>query len=844
MKIPLIEPTSTRYIHINPATNRVHLLVPFIAGQEISTDNTCKSEVELNAFFEGGAVSELESWKSTLEFHISLLEEGELRQAKDACLVQVNQYLEAVISMRSSYQDIVKDFLSSPSNLYGIQLRPRTQDPYSRVVNPVFTINRGNDSWGNPLSPLYNKMQEVFPALTLGKPDPREQLTTAVVNALPEDASFEDLQKVLASQCNVPEDFFKRTEDINRREIVVDKPYIDNLMGFNEDPTPKDYISALLGVCAPNLQATVQGSPFYLGTSANPAEKAERLSILTQFYLGVLNVYCRTTNISDKNFGVILDGAPKLSQELVETVAQTLSHGDEVELALIQFCNAHRQAFHLSRDLNPQDNDAIQQKFEVTWRTVTATKENPHMDDFMLLDIDARGKKHPFITHQGLICTDFANIATTGPNQAYFAEIRKEAATHPDIIPPQSESVAIVDIELEALVHKLGDVQWERLPKEVADACRALPAFQVRQFLDDVSKGKQDEANAILRGSADIQTLLQTTGKFTDYSGRTFNCTAYEYAWWAKDTHMRRMLESHMDDETKALMLEKIEEMERSGLAYEQHGVSYRNPHYDMSFVLQNLNPSEFQQLKTWVGQSSAKIQEATVDNYQTISFTATEYEALKKRLAEQKAQSVMPSCTAHFQFLRYLAYPAFFIPSLFITSHAENLSNKLKFDFHSLITALENYVSNYEKWSYHEQDMAWLSVGKAQRDVPAHIAHEYCRPDRSFRPCPEFKEETLPRVLSIDNYVTSDKSWFPLSASSSGLGFDFSLYRGGCVRWWGAAAARARAMDHRRAARETRQEVLADLAAVRHLDEVRIADFTKSRENLERPSTWIELGT
>jgi hypothetical protein len=33
----------------------VHLLVPIIGGIDVSTDNTCKSEVEMNRFFEGGA---------------------------------------------------------------------------------------------------------------------------------------------------------------------------------------------------------------------------------------------------------------------------------------------------------------------------------------------------------------------------------------------------------------------------------------------------------------------------------------------------------------------------------------------------------------------------------------------------------------------------------------------------------------------------------------------------------------------------------------------------------------------------------------------------------------------
>jgi len=168
MQIPLIEPSSFRYIRINPATNRVHLFVPFIVGQDISTDNTCKSALELNAFFEGGAVSELESYKSTLEFHIPLLKEGVLRQAKEARLAQLNMYLAEVIGMKNSHEAVVNGFLSKPSNLYSIQLRPLTQDPYSQVVNPVFTINRSNNDQGTPLPALYNKMHEVFPALKLG----------------------------------------------------------------------------------------------------------------------------------------------------------------------------------------------------------------------------------------------------------------------------------------------------------------------------------------------------------------------------------------------------------------------------------------------------------------------------------------------------------------------------------------------------------------------------------------------------------------------------------------------------------------------------------------------------
>ena len=64
MRIPFAEPTAPRYIYVDPETNQVHLLVPIVGGQDISTDNTCKSTVAMDAFFqEDGALRELNAYK-------------------------------------------------------------------------------------------------------------------------------------------------------------------------------------------------------------------------------------------------------------------------------------------------------------------------------------------------------------------------------------------------------------------------------------------------------------------------------------------------------------------------------------------------------------------------------------------------------------------------------------------------------------------------------------------------------------------------------------------------------------------------------------------------------------
>ena len=743
MHIPLTEPTAPRYITINQETNQVHLMVPVVSGQEISTDNTCKATLALREFFDGGAFRELNAYKDALVFDILLLEEeNPQRIAKEARLAQIGAYLEAVQAMQYSHGDAMTALMTRPSNLYSIQLRPRVQDSLSKVVNPAFNIERKNDARGNPQSAMYNAMQVGYPSIMIGQPDPRARVTSAILSALPASSSFTDIQRVLTEQFHqwlgLEIDFTQQTNS-----TPVTKDAIDALMGFDEDSpaTPKDYVDALLGVCAPDVWESIPTPPFYsipAGTAVD--ERTERLSILTQFFLGIVNVYCKARGISVQNFGAVLDASNDLSTELVRVVSEVLSRGDEVEEPLCAFCNDHATEFGLSRALNAADVATIKQKFERTYLTVTATKENPHMDDFMILDCDATGEAAKFVTHQGAICTDFAEIVEpTLANQDYFARIREDFAGHPAEIPHKNEWVAGEDIEPEALLARITDEQFEKMPDAVKVACRAHPTFQMRQFLPGVAKGKQNEADALLTASSgNKQVLLRTPGVFTDYSGRTFNCTAYEYAYWAKDTHMCRMLERHMDDETKAYMLARIDEIERldadtgqpMGLGYSQGGLEHRSAHFDLT----------------------------------------------------------------------------------------------------PLKNALQQYVDSYDNWE-RENNLdamraAWMEVGILQRDLPVHVVNEYCHPDRSFFPRPEFNEEALPRSLIFYNYNTnSEQALFPLVVSdTAGLGIDFALIRGmGLVAW----AVRVAWAGHGR--REPGQ----DLAAVSRLDEVRTVDLTRSRESL-----------
>ena len=100
------------------------------------------------------------------------------------------------------------------------------------------------------------------------------------------------------------------------------------------------------------------------------------------------------------------------------------------------------------------------------------------------------------------------------------------------------------------------------------------------------------------------------------------------------------------------------------------------------------------------------------------------------------------------------------------------------------LCKAYESYAgSGYSAEHWQKQ------IGGAQLLVPAHVVNEYCRPDRSFYPCPKFDELILPRTQKID-----EGEWFSAVYKGGRIGDKFACSRrgaGGC-----AGARRALALD------------------------------------------------
>lgn len=800
MELPLREPLFARYLYVSPE-NIVHVFMPIVSGMSIGLDNTCKAVYGLQEFFNKGGNSnkkaslkaELSAYKEALESDISILEQdSELTQQKQARLAQIVAYLKVLerVEKHPELNCLESGFPSYPrplegmiqdrttSNLYSMVLRPSEQDGFLRTegTNPVFGVAHKSVSRGieGVESELQKALIEAYSTLTLSAPDLKKEITQKAVarlNKLNQSFNFNALKNMLKetieTELAVAVDFSQTSQE-----------YIDEIMYFDKTakPEPEEYIDALFNSCVSEVLPTAVLPPFKYLT------QSEHWSIATQFLLGLTNIYAVAQDKAsqDTNFGEILDNRPDLSAELAQTLVKAQQNKENIEEAYFLWLNQHAQELKLTTVFTEEDIKAIKQDFAERFMQI---KDAPHFDEFFVLDAQKAGD---FVMHQGSICTSFARFVHspllevptefTQPLEKTYRQAsrlgvsipHKSTLTHGKV---EINTAALDNAGLQALYERIDGYQDAKLKEKLfAQLKKERPDFKpkidARQFLQHVAYGQQDEAETLLQKDPQLaQELLQADNiPFTDYSGHTFTCTAYEYAWWAKDSHMQRMLEKYIrqDEETRQFILKRVQAIEE----------------------LKPLPPSAnllAQPEPRGLHYTTKDKQGNTIDHWET------------------------------------------------------------HFDLTPLKEALKHYVDEYKKRPNQSEadweilDKIWVEeVGRAQRDVPAHIAQEYCHPERSFYDVTEKKSlldatnpSNLKRQLKFYNCVTDQYDlWFTPGSYSvdSGLGFSFGIMRrraplaavgGG----WGVGA-----------------DVAIDSTALAAIDEVRTGDLEQSLDNLSLP--------
>lgn len=794
IELPLREPRNPRYLYLGP-DNTLHVFMPIVGGTSIGTDNTCKAVYSLQEFFGKGSNSnlkttlkgELLTYQEALEHDLGLLgSETLLAQQKQERLTQINAYLEVLNNLEHhseldclnsgfpSYPRPLESMMQSrkQANVYSMVLRPTEEDGYLRLeaTNPVFSVAHKSVARNimTTVSPLQEALIKAYTPLRLEAKGlkykaMRDTMAQSGISCAP--VNFERLrngfQKRLSTLMNESIDLTYTPDG-----ELVDQTYLDNAMNFNaQTTTPKEYMNALLGYCAPELFATTLESPF------DTLENAERWSVATQFLLGLINIHGVTHGhlSPETNWGQILDGHSDLSTRLAQTLAEAQQANDSIESVCLNWINAHAHELRLNGSFNPQDLEQIKEDFAALY---TQIEDSPHFDEFLLFRHDQKGD---FVTHQASICTSFATFACHPllglPKEVTQPLERAQLVldTLGTQIPhnPMPEEKITLDVthmslpEVQTLYERIATYKDPKVKAQLQTQLKQerpdfKPKIDAKQFLQCVAFGQQDDAEALLKEDTDRaqELLLADNMSFTDYSGRTFTCTAYEYAYWAKDTHMCRMLEKYMDNTTKHNLLQRVQRMEElvgeglfkapRGLTYTQNGKEHRSAHFDLTPLKQAL--------KTYI------------DAYdKSPKQTDADWEAL---------------------------------------------------------------------------DTLWVKVGLPQRDVPAHIAQEYCHPNRSFEEVsktPSLLDATNPnnlvRQLKFYNWDTgANDSWFTPGcySSNSGLGFSFAILRVGVA----CGSGRAGRLRVARAAADSAR------GAIEAIDKARTDDLKQALANLAAPSS------
>ncbi len=242
---------------------------------------------------------------------------------------------------------------------------------------------------------------------------------------------------------------------------------------------------------------------------------------------------------------------------------------------------------------------------------------------------------------------------------------------------------------------------------------------EVDQFIDHVAKGNQDGAEAMLKQKPQ---LLLCKGAAKDHAGREFKgvgkesggITGFQYAVWALDWHMWKMIKPYYDN-----MPEGPEAQKAQIQSLEDNGLTYRYEHW------------------TWHKKPGNRYGHYT-DDY-------------------RKETKMVEENSRHYD----------------CNQLAKALSESVELNTAWQKAGWKDYTPEAEKCIFHWQKV----VGGEQRLVPAHIANEYCRKDRSFvvgGGPPDFLDKSLPRIFDTDR-----GNWYSAIYNNGTIGEMFFVGRG-----------------------------------------------------------------
>ena len=163
-------------------------------------------------------------------------------------------------------------------------------------------------------------------------------------------------------------------------------------------------------------------------------------------------------------------------------------------------------------------------------------------------------------------------------------------------------------VPTEVVLHIQRYLEKEEDLSAFARTCRLFGSDQdarlVLKLLECVAAGNQDRAQRLLIIRPELAAFR---GRFTDWSGRTFYCSPFEYATWALDVRYMcpMMLDglpiSERGEELRINLLEQFKTLQEKGLSYTLNGETHTETHFSFA-VLKEALQTYITQFDNWTG--------------------------------------------------------------------------------------------------------------------------------------------------------------------------------------------------------------------------------------------------
>ncbi len=454
------------YLYIDNDGN-LQLLVPLTTGDSISLDNTCKTGTNTAQFFQpNGALNSLQQF----EFYCLLKHKQMGSFFGDALkyqkwLLQINSYKkllkrlnnETMVTQTGLYPEyppgVINALDEKCQNAKAILLSPATKHNYLRFHHYQCSFNR-------TISDTFScKLKSALSAIDYSQ-SPQAQLATItkikntvmdnITQQLPlnQDNSITTLfdyvdfminMLIMSIQHHTEEIIpLKRTTQDTRTALAWDD---------QTEVTISEAVNCLLSSLDIEYIFWMRHSNPFQHLIARLAEKelsksehkkcTEQLSIVIQFYIGLVNIYCYEHSIinATTNFGELIESNRLLCDDLISTIKTSIIHSDNTENAIIDFINKHKHEFKLSHHISKKDIVAISERFV---RDYISISQSLHFDEFLFFTPQHKGN---FITYRGVICMTLSDFTYYQSRKIYreVYEIEKSLPNYLSLAPDQQE---------------------------------------------------------------------------------------------------------------------------------------------------------------------------------------------------------------------------------------------------------------------------------------------------------------------------------------------------------------------------------------------------------------------